>query len=103
MACHNYAIHANDVPSIDGVTPGGCAAAVMVHEQVIAHGHASSSRYAKIRASVAALDELRYLAPFEFRIKYQCDCMSKARAAGKEELGDNVTHDAVEDSIGTAI
>lgn len=100
MACHNYAIHANDVPSIDGTTSGGCAAAVMVHEKVIGHGHASSSRYAKIRASVAALEELRFLAAFEFRIKYGCDCVSKAKNAEKDK---QVSHEVTDEFIGTAI
>ena len=102
MACHNYAIHASDVPSVDGTTSGGCAAAVMVHDTVIAHGHASSSRYAKIKASAHAFEELRFLAPFEFRLKYGCDCMSKAKAGGKESLG-AVVGEAVEADVGTAI
>ena len=60
---------------MDGEEPN-ILAAVMVHGQSIAKAIASSSRYAKIRASERALDALSCLLRTDFRLKYGCDCQS---------------------------
>lgn len=49
-------------------------AAVIVHNEVIAQGTSSSTRYAKVKASEKALAVLGGVLPFEFRKKYSCDC-----------------------------
>ncbi|KAH0547715.1 hypothetical protein FGG08_000205 [Glutinoglossum americanum] len=75
FACTNYRILAQEMPSIDGgTTPSQVIAAVMVHDEVIAEGRASSGRYAKVRASANALELLKGLAPFEYRKQFGCDC-----------------------------
>lgn len=59
--------------SVDG-TPPRVLAAVIVHNEVIAKGMASSGRTAKVKASEKGLDLLDGLEVFEFRKKYGCDC-----------------------------
>lgn len=65
------------MPSIDG-TPIQVIAALMVHNEVIAEGRAASGKNAKVKASANALEKLRRLAPYEYRMQYHCNCTSKA-------------------------
>ena len=58
---------------LDNVTPR-VLAAVIVHNEVVAVGTASSVRYAKLKASEKALLKLEGLSAAEFREKYKCDC-----------------------------
>lgn len=46
----------------------------MVHSEVVAEGHSSSGRYAKVKASSNALTVLEGLTPLEFRERYNCRC-----------------------------
>ncbi|KAK2746364.1 Dicer-like protein 1 [Myotisia sp. PD_48] len=64
---------AGEMPSIDG-SPPRAFAAVIVHDDVIGKGVASSTRGAKVKASQKALLELEGLSPSEFREKWHCDC-----------------------------
>jgi endoribonuclease Dicer len=52
-------------------------AMVMVHGKVYFHSLGQSGRYARVRASHAALEKLDGLPPYEFRKKYGCDCVSE--------------------------
>ncbi|KAL1855420.1 Dicer-like protein 1 [Paecilomyces lecythidis] len=76
FGCLNYCLKAGEVPAADS-SPTTVLAAVIVHDSVIAQGTASSSRYAKIKASEAALTRLEGLPPFRFRELYLCDCQRK--------------------------
>jgi endoribonuclease Dicer len=58
-----------------------------------------SGRYARVRASEAALQKLDGLAPFEFRARYRCDCTQEGSddevsvdkgAMAKEALGPGI-------------
>lgn len=55
-----------------------------MHDEVIAQGTSSSSRYAKVKASEKALAVLEGILLFEFRKKYNCDCRGDQNAT---ELG----------------
>ena len=61
----------------DTVIPGkgkAVAAMVLIHDKVHFHSMGQSGRYARIRVSETALQQLDGLAPFEFRARYRCDC-----------------------------
>ncbi|WEW60953.1 Dicer-like protein 1 [Emydomyces testavorans] len=73
FGCINYCLKAGEVPHVDGAGTR-VLAAVMVHDEVVAEGVASSTRYAKLKASEVALSKLEGLPPFRFREKYGCDC-----------------------------
>ena len=86
----------DELPSIIEGAPIRVIAVVMVHDEIITEGVATSSKYAKLKASSEALEMLKGLAPFEYRIQYRCDCSDK-----KAEDGEDVV--SVEDIIGSAI
>ncbi|PGH26986.1 hypothetical protein AJ80_01370 [Polytolypa hystricis UAMH7299] len=76
FGCSNYCLKAGEVPFIDGAAPRALAA-VIIHDKVVAEGMATSTRYAKVKASQNALLELEGLPAFRFREKYACDCQTK--------------------------
>ncbi|EER25001.1 Type III restriction enzyme, res subunit family protein [Coccidioides posadasii C735 delta SOWgp] len=83
FGCSNYCLKAGEVPYVDG--PGTrVLAAVIVHDEVVTEGVASSSRYAKLKASEAALSKLEGLPPFRFREIYGCNCQAGQSEAGNE-------------------
>lgn len=51
----------------------------MIHDEIVAEGQASSTKNAKVKASSNALELLKGLAPFEYRIKYGCDCTGEEK------------------------
>lgn len=53
------------------------AAMVLIHNKVVFHSLGQSGRYARVRASQAALEVLDGLPPYEFRSKYGCDCVDE--------------------------
>jgi endoribonuclease Dicer len=73
--------------------PGIVVAAVLVHNIVLAKSTGSSGRYAKIRASEAALKAIENMGVDKFRQKYQCNCMASSRV--------NTTAEA--ENIGSAV
>ena len=46
----------------------------MIHDHIIAEGQASSGKNAKVKASQNTLKLLQGIAPFEYRMQYQCNC-----------------------------
>ncbi|KAK2766940.1 Dicer-like protein 1 [Arachnomyces sp. PD_36] len=79
FGCTNYCLKAGEVPSVDGAPPR-VLAAVILHDEVIAKGMASSGRTAKVKASQKALDVLDDLEVYEFRKQYGCDCRPDAES-----------------------
>lgn len=73
LGCTNYRVMSEELPTLEG-SATRIIAVVMVHNQVIAEGISSSSKYAKVKASSNALELLKGLAPFEYRLQYRCDC-----------------------------
>lgn len=68
---------ASEVPAI---VPGGlptAIAAIMIHNEIVAEGTASSGKNAKVKASSQALKLLQNLPPFEYRHTYGCNCEGK--------------------------
>lgn len=74
FGCSNYCLKAAEVPSGDVMAPERVLAAVIIHDEIVAEGVASSARYAKIKASELAVSALEGLPAFKFREKYGCDC-----------------------------
>ena len=96
---------ADEIPSVDGLPPRNVAA-VIIHDRVIAHGTASSSKNAKVKACLAANELLRDLPIELFRKDYSCDCeevRTDQQAMGTGVSPDRMTlqNDLLE--VGTAI
>jgi endoribonuclease Dicer len=83
------------------VIPGkgkAIVAMVMIHNKVRFSSIGESGRYARVRASHAALEQLDGLPPYEFRKKYGCDCVDEGtgdlsmakEAQMKEAMGPNI-------------
>ncbi|OJD12301.1 hypothetical protein AJ78_07077 [Emergomyces pasteurianus Ep9510] len=75
FGCTNYCLKAGEVQLVDSTKPR-VFAALIVHDEFVAEGIASSVRYAKIVASEAAVAKLEGVAPFKFREIYRCDCVA---------------------------
>ncbi|ODH44998.1 dicer-like protein 1 [Paracoccidioides brasiliensis] len=58
-------------------------AAVIIHDEFVAEGIASSAGYAKVKASENALAKLDGLPAFKFRDIYRCECVATSK--GKAE------------------
>ncbi|KAL1967917.1 hypothetical protein VTN77DRAFT_2334 [Rasamsonia byssochlamydoides] len=91
FGCTNYCLKAGEIPTADGA-PTIVLAAVLVHNTVLAKETASSGRYAKIKASEAALGVLEGLHASEFRDQYQCDCL-------KVEQDDTLANGAIGSAV----
>ena len=74
---------ADELPSLDGSLPRNVAV-VMIHDEIIAEGEASSSKNAKVKASLKANEILQGITASEYRERYRCDCATLK--LGKEEL-----------------
>jgi endoribonuclease Dicer len=88
--CQNYALMAEEMPMESPGFKSKIIAGVIVHQIVLCHSVADSGRYAKMRVCEKALGELEGLAPFEFRAKFDCDCVPP-REGEATELADFAT------------
>jgi endoribonuclease Dicer len=88
FGCTNYRLMASEIPSI---VPGGAPtsiAALMVHDEIIAEGQASSSKNAKVKASSNAVKMLGNMMPIEYRMLYGCSCDGEEKQwVGKDGNG----------------
>jgi endoribonuclease Dicer len=87
FGCSNWRMSAMELPTTIPGNSQAIAAMVMIHDKVHFHSLGQSGRYARVRASQAALEKLDGLPPFEFRQKYGCDCVdeSEGELNGKSE------------------
>lgn len=98
--CTHFRILAQEIPAL---TPGSAPhvlSAVMVHNDIIAEGRASSGRTAKVNASSNALEVLKGLSETEYRRQYGCDC----RPIVEEEEGklERLPKKVLEEMVGAA-
>lgn len=75
------------------------AAMIMIHNKVVFHSLGQSGRYARLRASQAALEVLDGLPPYEFRSKYGCDCVDEGDGSMETEEKER----AMKERIGLSI
>lgn len=61
----------------------GIIAMIMIHNEVVFSSLGQSGRYARVRASHAALEKLDGLPAYEFRKRYGCDCQIEAEGEGE--------------------
>lgn len=83
MGCTNYRLMADELPSFDGSLPRNVAV-VMIHDEIITDGEASSGKNAKVKACLEANELLRDITPLMYQTQYHCDC--KTLNIDKEEL-----------------
>jgi len=96
FGCTNYRLMASEVPAIVPGGPVTSIAALMMHDEIVAEGQASSGKNAKVKASSNALKQLQGLAPFEFRTKYHCDCEGEVKEwVGKDGNGVGMVGSAI--------
>jgi endoribonuclease Dicer len=91
LGCQDYCLLAKELPMESPGTKPKVMAGLIVHETVLCHSIAESGRYAKLRASKKALEELKGLAPYEFRNKFRCDCTPPEEGEKYAELTEFAT------------
>jgi endoribonuclease Dicer len=77
FGCSDFRMKVEGMPEIIPGNSNAVVAMVMIHDKVHFHSVGQSGRYARVRASHAALEKLDGLPPFEFRKKYGCDCVDE--------------------------
>ena len=89
FGCTEYRLMVHEIESVIPGGPPTSVAALMVHDQMVADGEASSSKQAKVRASQAALKLMQEMSREEYRVAYRCGCEEKEekRWVGKEGNG----------------
>jgi len=76
----------------------------MIHNKVHFHSLGQSGRYARVRASHAALEKLEGLPPYEFRSKYGCDCVDEGEGEGEmDEIAIQEKMEQMKDAVGPSI
>ncbi|KAJ5952210.1 uncharacterized protein N7479_010623 [Penicillium vulpinum] len=84
--CMDYCLKSAEIPAVEGETPK-VFAAVMVHGESIASAVASSSRYAKVRASSKALAVIEGMSISQFQEKYHCACQGGQVTVDRANIG----------------
>lgn len=90
LGCKDYRLMSEELPEITPGAPPKVVAGVMIHDKVIADGTAESGRYAKLNASIKALELIQGLAPYEFRMRFGCDCNPTDDDETKPDIGTNI-------------
>ena len=89
FGCTEYRLMANEIESVIPGGPPTSVAALMVHDEIVADGEASSSKTAKVKASHSALKLMQGMSMEEYRLEYHCDCREREEKGwvGKEGNG----------------
>ncbi|KAF2152570.1 ATP-dependent helicase dcl1 [Myriangium duriaei CBS 260.36] len=79
LGCRSHRVMVEEFPG-DGLEGDQAMAGLVIHTTVIGGDYSQSSRYAKNRCALKALEELRELSVEDFRAKFGCDCAKSAGA-----------------------
>jgi endoribonuclease Dicer len=102
FGCNDWRMGALETETLIPGKGKAIAAMVLIHNKVHFHSLGQSGRYARVRASHAALEKLEGLPPFEFRSKYGCDCVR--RGDGASSQGDMESkEERIKEAIGPSI
>ncbi|KAF1943056.1 endoribonuclease dcr-1 [Clathrospora elynae] len=85
FGCSDWRMGALETETLIPGNSKAIAAMVMIHGKVHFYSLGKSGRYARVRASHAALEKLDGLPPFEFRMKYGCDCVDEGEGEGETD------------------
>lgn len=92
--CQDYRLFARELPAVSNEEKKEVVAAVMIHDEVIAHSKGKSGRYARLRAAKLALEKVDGLAPYEYRARFGCNCaVEEAKKAAGDGEGKRVNAD----------
>jgi endoribonuclease Dicer len=103
FGCNEWRMGALETETVISGKGKAIAAMVLIHNKVHFHSLGQSGRYARVRASHAALEKLDGLPPYVFREKYGCDCVDEGE--GEVALGDRALskEDRIKEAAGLSI
>ncbi|KAB8342706.1 hypothetical protein FH972_022306 [Carpinus fangiana] len=96
MGCHEYRLMVQEMPTADGMATKALSG-LLIHQAVVAKGHASAVRNAKTQAASDFLRQVEGIAPFEFRRRFQCDCKPLEGKSG--DIGGQAGNEDYEDAV----
>lgn len=76
FGCNEHRLMADEILAEDAITKK-VMVGLIIHTTVICGDVSKSVKYSKMRVASAAYEELRGMAPYEFRKKFGCDCTVK--------------------------
>jgi endoribonuclease Dicer len=100
FGCSDWRMAAMETETLIPSKGKAIAAMVMIHGKVHFYSLGQSGRYARVRASHAALEKLEGLPPYEFRKKFACDCVDEGEGEGED---DDVVRKAKEEQMREAL
>jgi endoribonuclease Dicer len=104
FGCSEWRIGALETETLIPGKGKAIAAMVMIHNKVHFHSLGESGRYARVRASHAALEKLDGLPPYEFRRMYGCDCVDEGEGEGSMEgVVSSKKEELMKDALGPSI
>lgn len=104
FGCSDWRMGALETETIIPGKGKAIAAMVVIHNKVHFYSLGQSGRYARVRASQAALEKLDGLPPYEFREKYRCDCVDVGKGEGElDELAIKAKKEQMKEAMGPSI
>ena len=85
FGCSNFRIGVRETGSVIPGHSKSITAMIVIHDKVHFYSLGQSGRYARVRASQAALEKLDGLPPHDFRKQYRCDCVDEGKVEGTRE------------------
>ncbi|KAH7398246.1 endoribonuclease dcr-1 [Pyrenochaeta sp. MPI-SDFR-AT-0127] len=104
FGCSNWRMGALETETIIPGKGKAIAAMVVIHNKVHFYSLGQSGRYARVRASQAALEKLEGLPPYEFRKRFGCDCVDEGDSDREmNELNIKAKEEQMREAMGPSI